>query len=220
MCFPISCYPDWFSIRHLKKVICFFLLKERIGGVIKKKKEGTPESPSIYDPDRRRGAMGAAAAAPVPPNQREEATPPPVRSARSPASVAADFAMGGAAAAVAKTGAAPVERVKLLLQNQGEMLRRGTLTRPYEGIAHAFARVLREEGAAALWRGNQANVIRYFPTQVRRPPVPFSFPTSCHRLMCLDASCSSLPVNLHMALMRTVDQIFTKLTRNQIICMD
>jgi solute carrier family 25 (adenine nucleotide translocator) protein 4/5/6/31 len=57
-----------------------------------------------------------------------------------------------------------VERVKLLLQNQSEMLRRGTLTRPYKGIADAFARVLHEEGAAALWRGNQANVIRYFPT--------------------------------------------------------
>lgn len=66
---------------------------------------------------------------------------------------------------VAKTGAAPVERVKLLLQNQAEMLRRGSLTRPYRGIADAFGRVLREEGVAALWRGNQANVIRYFPTQ-------------------------------------------------------
>jgi solute carrier family 25 (adenine nucleotide translocator) protein 4/5/6/31 len=74
--------------------------------------------------------------------------------------------MGGAAGVMAKTGAAPVERVKLLLQNQAEMLRRGSLTRPYGGIADAFARVLREEGAAALWRGNQANVIRYFPTQV------------------------------------------------------
>ncbi|KAM3198187.1 hypothetical protein ACQJBY_073358 [Aegilops geniculata] len=87
------------------------------------------------------------------------------RRLRSPSRVAADFAMGGAAAVVAKTGAAPVERVKLLLQNQAEMLRRGALTRPYRGIADAFARVLREEGAAALWRGNQANVIRYFPTQ-------------------------------------------------------
>ncbi|OEL25608.1 ADP,ATP carrier protein ER-ANT1 [Dichanthelium oligosanthes] len=105
--------------------------------------------------------MGAA---PVPPINREEERPP-LRTVRSPASVAADFAMGGAAAVVAKTGAAPVERVKLLLQNQGEMLRRGTLTRPYKGIADAFARVLHEEGAAALWRGNQANVIRYFPTQ-------------------------------------------------------
>ncbi|TVU14416.1 hypothetical protein EJB05_37883 [Eragrostis curvula] len=88
-----------------------------------------------------------------------------LRSTRSPSSAAADFAMGGAAAAVAKTGAAPVERVKLLLQNQGELLRRGRLTRPYKGIANAFTRVVREEGVAALWRGNQANVIRYFPTQ-------------------------------------------------------
>lgn len=150
--------------------------------------------------------MGAAAAAaPVPPGNRE-AERPPVRSTRSPASVAADFAMGGAAAVVAKTGAAPVERVKLLLQNQGEMLRRGILSRPYEGIGRSFERVLREEGAAALWRGNQANVIRYFPTQVR-PPIP---PSSR-----LDAS-SSLPVTLFVNLMWIIFyQIPTKLTSNQ-----
>ncbi|KAG6507694.1 ADP,ATP carrier protein ER-ANT1-like isoform X1 [Zingiber officinale] len=79
--------------------------------------------------------------------------------------MAADFVMGGAAAVFAKSGAAPVERVKLLLQNQGEMIRRGHLTRPYQGIRDCFARVLNEEGVLALWRGNQANVIRYFPTQ-------------------------------------------------------
>jgi solute carrier family 25 (adenine nucleotide translocator) protein 4/5/6/31 len=92
----------------------------------------------------------------------------------------ADFAMGGAAGVMAKTGAAPVERVKLLLQNQAEMLRRGSLTRPYGGIADAFARVLREEGAAALWRGNQANVIRYFPTQVCLRILSLSFSFTCH----------------------------------------
>ncbi|MQL94389.1 hypothetical protein Taro_027044 [Colocasia esculenta] len=84
---------------------------------------------------------------------------------RSSEKMAADFLMGGAAAAVAKTGAAPIERVKLLLQNQGEMLRRGHLSRPYRGIGDCFGRVLREEGVLCLWRGNQANIIRYFPTQ-------------------------------------------------------
>ncbi|XP_020101486.1 ADP,ATP carrier protein ER-ANT1 isoform X2 [Ananas comosus] len=84
---------------------------------------------------------------------------------RSPERMAADFVMGGAAAVVAKSAAAPVDRVKLLLQNQGEMVRRGYLKRPYTGIGNCFARVVREEGVAALWRGNQANVIRYFPTQ-------------------------------------------------------
>jgi len=65
---------------------------------------------------------------------------------------AIDFAMGGVSAAVSKTAAAPIERVKLLIQNQDEMLKSGRLTVPYKGFVQ-------------LWRGNLANVIRYFPTQ-------------------------------------------------------
>ncbi|KAL0364437.1 UNVERIFIED_CONTAM: ADP,ATP carrier protein ER-ANT1 [Sesamum angustifolium] len=76
-----------------------------------------------------------------------------------------DFMMGGAAAVVAKSAAAPIERVKLLLQNQGELMKRGQLQRPYVGIGDCFRRVFREEGVSSFWRGNQANVIRYFPTQ-------------------------------------------------------
>jgi solute carrier family 25 (adenine nucleotide translocator) protein 4/5/6/31 len=34
-------------------------------------------------------------------------------------SMAIDFTMGGISAAVSKTAAAPIERVKLLIQNQG-----------------------------------------------------------------------------------------------------
>lgn len=45
------------------------------------------------------------------------------------------------------------------------MLKRGHLKRPYMGVADCFSRVFREEGVLAFWRGNQANVIRYFPTQ-------------------------------------------------------
>uniref|UniRef100_A0A7N0TAJ6 ADP/ATP translocase n=1 Tax=Kalanchoe fedtschenkoi TaxID=63787 RepID=A0A7N0TAJ6_KALFE len=77
----------------------------------------------------------------------------------------ADFVMAGAAAILSKTAAAPIERVKLLLQNQPEMLKRGQLSRPYTGLANCFERVLREEGLFSFWRGHQANVIRYFPTQ-------------------------------------------------------
>uniref|UniRef100_A0A5B6Z0J8 ADP/ATP translocase n=1 Tax=Davidia involucrata TaxID=16924 RepID=A0A5B6Z0J8_DAVIN len=76
-----------------------------------------------------------------------------------------DFVMGGAAAVVSKSAAAPIERVKLLLQNQGEMLKRRQLKKPYMGVGDCFRRVLKEEGVLAFWRGNQANVIRYFPTQ-------------------------------------------------------
>ncbi|XP_073035541.1 ADP,ATP carrier protein ER-ANT1 [Primulina eburnea] len=76
-----------------------------------------------------------------------------------------DFLMGGAAAVVAKSAAAPIERVKLLLQNQGELMKRGQLQRPYLGVGNCFKRVFREEGTLSFWRGNQANIIRYFPTQ-------------------------------------------------------
>ncbi|KDP31381.1 hypothetical protein JCGZ_11757 [Jatropha curcas] len=85
--------------------------------------------------------------------------------ARKSEKFSTDFLMGGAAASVAKSAAAPIERVKLLLQNQGEMIKRGQLKRPYMGIRDCFRRVLREEGPLSFWRGNQANIIRYFPTQ-------------------------------------------------------
>ncbi|KAK2439641.1 ADP,ATP carrier protein ER-ANT1 [Trifolium repens] len=73
--------------------------------------------------------------------------------------------MGGAAAIISKTAVAPIERVKLLLQNQTEMIKRGQLKTPYLGLSNSFKRVFLEEGLIAFWRGHQANVIRYFPTQ-------------------------------------------------------
>ncbi|XP_010526510.1 PREDICTED: ADP,ATP carrier protein 3, mitochondrial-like [Tarenaya hassleriana] len=76
-----------------------------------------------------------------------------------------DFLMGGVSAAVSKTAAAPIERVKLLIQNQDEMIKAGRLSEPYKGIGDCFARTIKGEGVLSLWRGNTANVIRYFPTQ-------------------------------------------------------
>jgi len=35
----------------------------------------------------------------------------------------------------------------------------------YTGIVDCFSRVVKEEGVSALYRGNLANVVRYFPTQ-------------------------------------------------------
>ncbi|KAG6783392.1 hypothetical protein POTOM_012839 [Populus tomentosa] len=78
---------------------------------------------------------------------------------------AVDFLMGGVSAAVSKTAAAPIERVKLLIQNQDEMIKAGRLSEPYKGIGECFSRTIKDEGTMSLWRGNTANVIRYFPTQ-------------------------------------------------------
>ncbi|AAS52865.1 AER184Wp [Eremothecium gossypii ATCC 10895] len=76
-----------------------------------------------------------------------------------------NFMMGGVSAAVSKTAAAPIERVKLLIQNQDEMLKQGSLDRRYNGIVDCFKRTAASEGVISFWRGNTANVIRYFPTQ-------------------------------------------------------
>jgi len=76
-----------------------------------------------------------------------------------------NFLLSGVAAGVSKTAAAPIERVKLLVQNQNEMLKQGILDRPYNGVLDCTKRVLTTEGIYPFWRGNLANVLRYFPTQ-------------------------------------------------------
>jgi len=76
-----------------------------------------------------------------------------------------NLAAGGIAGAVAKTITAPMEKVKLAIQNQdsnpkiisGEMPR-------YKGMGDCYVRHVKELGVASLWRGNVANCIRYVPT--------------------------------------------------------
>lgn len=77
-----------------------------------------------------------------------------------------DFAAGGVSGAISKTAVAPIERVKLLLQTQDSnpKIKSGEIPR-YKGIIDCFTRVSAEQGVASFWRGNMANVIRYFPTQ-------------------------------------------------------
>ncbi|KAJ8668527.1 hypothetical protein QAD02_010190 [Eretmocerus hayati] len=75
-----------------------------------------------------------------------------------------DFLAGGVSAAVSKTAVAPIERVKLLLQVQ-HTSKQIKKDQQYKGIIDVFIRVPKETGFLSLWRGNLANVIRYFPTQ-------------------------------------------------------
>lgn len=78
----------------------------------------------------------------------------------------ADFLAGGVSAAISKTAVAPIERVKMLIQTQDSIpdIKSGKVPR-YTGIINCFTRVIAEQGATSLWRGNLANVVRYFPTQ-------------------------------------------------------
>jgi len=75
-----------------------------------------------------------------------------------------DLAAGGVAGGISKTIVAPIERVKLLLQVQAASTQIAEADQ-YKGIMDAFRRIPAEQGFMSLWRGNLANVIRYFPTQ-------------------------------------------------------
>lgn len=91
-------------------------------------------------------------------------SPPPVDATNATLNFFKDLAAGGVSGGISKTVVAPIERVKLLLQVQAA----STQIKPedqYKGIFDCFRRVVKDQGAISLWRGNTANVIRYFPTQ-------------------------------------------------------
>lgn len=90
-----------------------------------------------------------------------------------------DFMIGGVSAAVSKTAVAPIERVKLLLQVQDAQKHIAAEDR-YKGIGDCFTRVYNEQGFKSFWRGNLANVIRYFPTQA----LNFAFKDTYKTIFC------------------------------------
>jgi solute carrier family 25 (mitochondrial adenine nucleotide translocator), member 4/5/6/31 len=116
--------------------------------------------------------LGGALSAPYAPYARLAAEPrvvaaaPAEKEAFNGKKFAADLAAGGTAGGISKTIVAPIERVKLLLQTQdaNPLIKSGEIPR-YTGIGNCFRRVAAEQGIASFWRGNTANVIRYFPTQ-------------------------------------------------------
>lgn len=57
-----------------------------------------------------------------------------------------NFMLSGAAAIISKTASAPIERVKLLVQNQDEMIKQGRLETPYKGVVDCTLRTFRSEG--------------------------------------------------------------------------
>ncbi|XWS18411.1 hypothetical protein CRYUN_Cryun32bG0041300 [Craigia yunnanensis] len=71
----------------------------------------------------------------------------------------ASFLFDLALVGILRTAVAPFQRVKLLMQNQNEMIKSGRLPQPYIGIFDCFARTIRNEGIFSLWRGNTAIAI-------------------------------------------------------------
>eukprot|EP00435_Cladocopium_sp_Y103_P027607 s69_g6.t2 len=75
-----------------------------------------------------------------------------------------DAVAGACAGAVAKTATAPMERVKLVLQNQQLSVGHAKEV-PVRNLLHGMTMLLQEPmGFAGLWRGNLSNVMRVVPT--------------------------------------------------------
>ena len=63
------------------------------------------------------------------------------------------FLISGTAAVIAKTTAAPLERIKLLMQNQDKLIEQNCLDRKYSGIIDCARHTLSNEGVISFWRG-------------------------------------------------------------------
>lgn len=93
-----------------------------------------------------------------------ESLEPRVVKAARPAylSTGAQLLAGGVAGAVSKTCTAPLARLTILFQVEGMRSTPGTLLqRP--SIMREAARIVREEGIAAFWKGNVVTIIHRLP---------------------------------------------------------
>ncbi|GBG66831.1 hypothetical protein CBR_g70709 [Chara braunii] len=90
-----------------------------------------------------------------------------------------DLLAGGVSGGISKTAVAPIERVKLLLQTQ-DSNKQLAADKKYTGIINCFSRVANEQGVMSFWRGNLANIIRYFPTQA----LNFAFKDTYKQIFC------------------------------------
>uniref|UniRef100_F6I1T3 ADP/ATP translocase n=1 Tax=Vitis vinifera TaxID=29760 RepID=F6I1T3_VITVI len=61
-----------------------------------------------------------------------------------------DFLMGEVSIVVSKSAAAPIERVKLLIQNRDEIIKAAMLSELYKGITDCFARTIKNEDVFSL----------------------------------------------------------------------
>lgn len=62
---------------------------------------------------------------------------------------------------VKETIMAPLTRIKLLLQCQGEMRKTGRLAVPYKGVFDCVRTIYRTEGVLSFWKGNSAGCLMF-----------------------------------------------------------
>merc|ERR1712110_690380 len=66
---------------------------------------------------------------------------------------------------ISPTLTAPIDRVKLLLQTQGEIVGSGRLSQPYKGVFNCIGHTYRSEGFLSFWRGNIPHCLKVIPRE-------------------------------------------------------
>jgi len=67
-----------------------------------------------------------------------------------------NFLAGGVAGCTAKTIIAPLERVKILFQVKSQQF-------AFTGVVSSINKIIKQEGAIMLWKGNTATIVRVYP---------------------------------------------------------
>lgn len=74
---------------------------------------------------------------------------------------------------IGKTLVSPLDRIKFLLQSQGELHRLGKLERPYGGAYNCFRKTIAIEGVGSLWRSNVIQIGAIIPSSLAQIFVGF-----------------------------------------------
>jgi solute carrier family 25 (adenine nucleotide translocator) protein 4/5/6/31 len=59
----------------------------------------------------------------------------------------------------------PFDLVRNRLQTMGELVRQRRISTPFEGVLDCGRRVVKMEGLRGFWKGNLANLMRFYPNE-------------------------------------------------------
>lgn len=73
------------------------------------------------------------------------------------------LAVAGAGLSMAMSN--PFDLIRIRMQTMGELVEMGVLQRSYAGVLDCMRRVRQEEGLWAFWKGNSANLLRFYGSE-------------------------------------------------------
>merc|ERR1712149_45225 len=90
------------------------------------------------------------------------------------------------------------------------MIKQGRLDKPYTGVLDCTKRVLATEGIVPFWRGNLADVLRYFPTQA----LNFAFKDTIKALFATNIASGGFAGTLSLLFVYSLDYARTRLAND------